>query len=85
MYKSVALPGDSAVPISAKAEVDFHYVKWHKDGHLDEMEGDRNGGPVDLGGLEDDEDVLAEAGLSVEREKGGKGDINFSLLVLAPG
>lgn len=53
------------------------------------MDGDRKGGPVDLGSLEDDEDVLAEAGLSVvkrfiEREA-GVGNMNFSLLVLAPG
>ena len=72
MYKSVALQGDSAVPTSAEAEVDVHYVKSHRDSHLYEMDGDRNGGPVDLGGLEDDDDVLAEAGLSVEREKGGR-------------
>ena len=52
------------------------------------MDGDRKGGPVDLGdSLEDDEDVLAEAGLSVVRkfiEREGGGNINFSLLVLAP-
>lgn len=53
------------------------------------MDGDRKGGPVDLGGLKDDEDVLAEPGLSVvkkfiERRAGG-GNMNFSLLVLAPG
>lgn len=53
------------------------------------MDGDRKGGPVDLGGLEDNEDVLAVAGLSIvkkfiEREAGG-GNMNFSLLVLAPG
>lgn len=94
VYKSVALQGDSAVPTSAEAEVDFHYVcfvKSHKDGHLYEMDGDRKG-PVDLGGLADDEDVLAEAGLSVvkkfierEKGKGGRGNINFSLLVLVPG
>lgn len=91
IHKSIALQGDSAVPASAEAEVDFHYVcfvKSHKDGHLYQMDGDRKGGPVDLGGLEDDEDVLAEPGLSVvkkfiEREAGG--NMNFSLLVLAPG
>lgn len=56
------------------------------------MDGDRKGGPVDLGGsgsgdLKDDEDVLDEAGLSVVREfieREGGGNMNFSLLVLAP-
>lgn len=79
------------MPTSAEAEVDFHYVcvvKSHKTGHLYEMDGDRKGGPVDLGGsLEDDEDVLAEAGLSVVRkfiEREGGENMNFSLLVLAP-
>ena len=52
------------------------------------MDGDRKGGPVDLGGsLKDDEDVLAEAGLSAVRkfiEREGGGNTNFSLLVLAP-
>lgn len=91
MYTSVALQGDSTVPTSAEAEVDFHYVcfvKSHKDGHLYEMDGDRKGGPVDLGGpLKDDEDVLAEAGLNVVSkfvEREGGGNMNFSLLVLAP-
>lgn len=90
IYKSVALQGDSAVPASAEAKVDFHYVcfvKSHKDGHLYQMDGDRKGGPIDLGILKDDEDVLAEPGLSVvkkfiEREAGG--NMNFGLLVLAP-
>lgn len=79
------------MPTSAEAEVDFHYVcfvKSHKTGHLYEMDGDRKEGPVDLGGsLEDDEDVLAEAGLSVVRkfiEREGGENMNFSLLVLAP-
>lgn len=56
------------------------------------MDGDRKGGPVDLGGggsgdLKDDEDVLDEAGLSFVRkfiEREGGGNMNFSLLVLAP-
>lgn len=78
------------MPTSADAEVDFHYVcfvKSHKTGHLYQMDGDRKG-PVDLGGsLEDDEDVLAEAGLSVVRkfiEREGGENMNFGLLVLAP-
>ena len=56
------------------------------------MDGDRKGGPVDLGGggsgdFKDDEDVLDEAGLSFVRkfiEREGGGNMNFSLLVLAP-
>lgn len=64
-------------------------MKSHKDGHLYGMDGDRKGGPVDLGGsLEDDEDVLAEAGLNAVKkfiEREGGGNMNFSLLVLAPG
>lgn len=89
IYRSVALQGDSDVPESAEAEVDFHYVcfvKSHVDDHLYEMDGDRKG-PVDRGALGTDEDVLSDAGLRVVKEfirrEDGKND-NFSLLVLAP-
>jgi ubiquitin carboxyl-terminal hydrolase L3 len=77
------------VPTNPENEVDFHYVcfvKSHKDGHLYEMDGDRKG-PVDRGLLGSDEDVLDEHSLSVIREfiqREDGGDMNFSLLVLAP-
>lgn len=87
-YKSVAFQGDSEVPANPEDEVDYHYicfVKSHKNGHLYEMDGDRNG-PIDRGPLSPDDDVLSEKGLNavkeyIEREQGQ--NPGFSLLVLA--
>ncbi|PKX96924.1 ubiquitin carboxyl-terminal hydrolase isozyme L1 [Aspergillus novofumigatus IBT 16806] len=88
-YKAVSLQGDSEVPENPEDEVDFHYVcfvKSHRNGHLYELDGDRNG-PIDRGLLGPNEDVLSMSGLSViqefvqrEKERGNQ----FSLLVLAP-
>lgn len=79
------------MPTSAEAEFDFHYVgfvKSYQSGHLYEMDCDHKVGRVGLGGsLEDDEDVLAEAGLSdvgkFIREEGEE-NMEISSLVLAP-
>jgi len=86
-YTAVATRGDSAVPESAEDEVDFHYVcfvKSQKDGHLYEMDGDKNG-PVDWGELGDD-DVMSEQGRALVTEfvRRTGCDSGFSLLVLAP-
>jgi ubiquitin carboxyl-terminal hydrolase L3 len=88
-YKAVSLQGDSGVPENPEDEVDFHYVcfvKSRRNGHLYELDGDRNG-PIDRGLLGPNEDVLSMSGLSViqefvqrEKERGNQ----FSLLVLAP-
>jgi ubiquitin carboxyl-terminal hydrolase L3 len=88
-YAAVARQGDSAVPESPEAEVEFHYVcfvKSHKNGHLDLMDGDRNG-PIDMGLLAaENDDVLVETALESVRsfvELAAK-DSGFSLLALAP-
>jgi ubiquitin carboxyl-terminal hydrolase L3 len=88
-YRFVALEGDSKAPTNPENEVDFHYVcfvKSTKDGHLYEMDGDRKG-PVDRGLLGSEKDVLDKHCLNVIREfiqREDGGDMNFSLLVLAP-
>lgn len=88
-YRMVALQGDSEVPQNPEDEVDFHYVcfvRSHRDGHLYEMDGDREG-PVDRGSLAAEEDVLAERSLNVIRDFMKREDglnASFNLLVLAP-
>jgi ubiquitin carboxyl-terminal hydrolase L3 len=87
-YKTVALQGDSNVPVNPEDEVDFHYVcfvKSHKDGHLYELDGDRKG-PVDRGDLGMEEDLLSEKALAVVKEFIGRVSegVGFSLLALAP-
>lgn len=82
----VALEGDSAVPINAEDEVDFHFVcfvKSPKTGHVYELDGDRKG-PVDRGLLlGPDEDMLAEGGLRIVKEFIQREDnFNFSLMAL---
>jgi ubiquitin carboxyl-terminal hydrolase L3 len=86
-HTTVALKGDSAVPESADAIVDFHYICYlqsSKDGRVYELDGDRNG-PVDTGVvLEDDEDVLSSKVLALVRKyvDDARGDPNFSLMAL---
>ncbi|KAI9791849.1 MAG: ubiquitinyl hydrolase 1 [Peltula sp. TS41687] len=89
-HAEAAKMGCSEIPANPEDEVDFHYVcfvKSHHDGHLYELDGDRKG-PVDRGlRLKSEEDLLSEGGLSIirefiEREDGG--NLNFSLLALAP-
>lgn len=82
----VALESDSAVPINAEDEVDFHFVwfvKSPKTGHVYELDGDRKG-PVDRGFLlGPDEDMLAEGGLRIVKEFIQREDnFNFSLMAL---
>ena len=86
-YLKAAQDGDSTVPENAADEVDFHYtcfVKSH--GHLYELNGDLSG-PVDLGPLNEDEDVLSSAALASIRhfmQANGGTNISFSMLALVP-
>lgn len=87
-YKVVALKGDTKAPESPEDEVDFHYicfVKSQKDGHLYELDGDRQG-PVDWGYLETEDDLLSEKALACVKEfiQRTARDVGFSLLALAP-
>jgi ubiquitin carboxyl-terminal hydrolase L3 len=83
----VALKGDSAVPQSADAKVDFHYICYVQSslgGHVYELDGNRNG-PVDTGiVLEDDEDVLNSRVLALVGKyvDEAKDNLNFSLMAL---
>ncbi|KAJ9610797.1 ubiquitinyl hydrolase 1 [Cladophialophora chaetospira] len=90
-HAAAADTGDSTVP--ALGENPYHafiaFVKG-KDGHLWELEGRRKG-PVDLGKLGDDEDVLSDNALNLgprpflkREEAAGSGDFRFSCIVLAP-
>jgi ubiquitin carboxyl-terminal hydrolase L3 len=84
-HSAAAREGDSAVPHSAEAEVEYHYiclVKSHKNERLYLMNGALKG-PVDLGPI--DGDVLSQDALKVvkefiQREKGE--NIGFSLMAL---
>lgn len=87
-YNEVAIRGDTEAPANPEEEVDYHYVcfvKSHKDGHLYELDGDRKG-PVDLGSLEQDDDLLSGATLTTIRHFVQKVQLGmgFSLLALAP-
>ena len=86
-HASAATTGATAAP-SAADDVDLHYVAFvrGRDNALWELDGRRRG-PVRLGELESDEDVLSEKALTlgvrkfVERENG---DLRFSCVALAP-
>ena len=86
-YLKAAQDGDSTVPENAADEVDFHYTCFVKsNGHLYELNGDLSG-PVDLGQLNEDEDVLSAAALGFIRrfmqDNGGAStNIGFSMLAL---
>ena len=86
-YLTAAQDGDSTVPENAADEVDFHYTCFVKsNGRLYELNGDLSG-PVDLGQLNEDEDVLSAAALeSIRRfmqDNGGASTkIGFSMLAL---
>lgn len=86
-HTAVALKGDSAVPESAEAEVEFHYVCYvrsERDGHVYELDGDRKG-PIDTGVvLGEGEDALCEKVLGLVRRyvDQAEGNVNFSLMAL---
>lgn len=90
-HQSAAAKGDTAAP-QAEDDVDLHYVCFVKsaDNRLWELDGRRKG-PLDRGMLGEEDDVLSQRALELgvkrflAREmEGGKGDMRFSLVVLAP-
>jgi ubiquitin carboxyl-terminal hydrolase L3 len=91
-YAAVALKGDSAVPESAEAEVEFHYicyVKGKDDGRVWELDGDRKG-PIDTGVVlprEGEGNVCCEEVLRLVRayvdDSGEK--LGFGLMALVDG
>ena len=87
-YFKAAMKGDYDVPERAQDEVDYHHTCFVKsDGHLLELDGDL-GGSIDLGALNEDEDVLSRAALvPIERfiQANGNGNIGFSMLALVNG
>ncbi|KAM7193078.1 putative ubiquitin carboxyl-terminal hydrolase 1 [Naviculisporaceae sp. PSN 640] len=85
-HAAAAQGGDSAVPLNAEDEVDFHYVcfvRSDKDGHIYELDGDSKG-PIDTGILTDVCDLLAPEPLSlVKRYLDQEEDnVNFNLMAL---
>ncbi|GAB1311790.1 hypothetical protein MFIFM68171_02000 [Madurella fahalii] len=86
-HMRAARTGDSRTP-GADEPVGLHFIAFTKgkDGHLYELEGDTDG-PLDLGPLEDGEDMLSEKAL----QKGvrrfidvANGELQFSIVALAP-
>ena len=89
-HSAAAQTGDSTVPLLGE-NPDHCFIAFvkGKDGHLWELEGSRKG-PVDLGVLADDEDVLSDKALNLgplafwKREEAASSvDIRFSCTVLA--
>ncbi|KAM3526605.1 hypothetical protein MY4038_006738 [Beauveria bassiana] len=87
-HRQTASQGATAAP-DAQDDVDLHYVCFVKgsDGALYELDGRRKG-PIRLGALSADEDVLSEKGLALGPlkflERAG-GDLRFSAVALAGG
>lgn len=92
LYAQAAMSGDTPVPENAEEEVDYHYVCFTKDksGGVIELDGDRKG-PIDRGVLlNQDDDMLSEAGTEVvrryiERERDQNIGFNLMALVREPG
>jgi len=88
-HTAAAHKGDSAVPPDPNVEAHFGYiafVKSQKNGHLYKMAGYYKG-PIDMGPMGEDEDLLSKSALDavrefIDREKGKT--VNFSLLALVP-
>ncbi|KAJ7121021.1 hypothetical protein C8R44DRAFT_623086 [Mycena epipterygia] len=84
-YHRAATQGGTAVP-NAEDEVYFHYVCFVKsplNGHVYEMDGDRNG-PLDRDGtLEGDRDILS-GGLKLAKSFIQSGNPHFQLMALVP-
>lgn len=87
-HKAAATQGATSAP-DAQDDIDLHYVCFVKgsDGALYELDGRRKG-PIRLGELAADEDVLSERGLAFGPlkflERAG-GDLRFSAVALAGG
>jgi ubiquitin carboxyl-terminal hydrolase L3 len=99
-HMAAAVRGDTVAP-DAREENYQHFICFVKgrDGHLWELNGGMKG-PVDRGVLVEEEDALSEKALGLgvrtfldlvgeggegDAEGEGKGDINFSLVAMAPG
>ncbi|KAF2129518.1 cysteine proteinase [Dothidotthia symphoricarpi CBS 119687] len=89
-HQAAASGGDTGAP-AAEDNVDLHYVCFVKseNNNLWELDGRRKG-PLNRGQLSPDEDVLSDKALNLgvrsflKREtEAGKGDLRFSLIVLA--
>ena len=85
-HMAAAAKGDSVNP-GSEEPTPYHFITFvkGKDGHLWELEGVW-GGPIDLGELGEDEDVLSERALerSVRRfTKAAEGSLEFSIVALA--
>ena len=85
-HMAAAAKGDSVNP-GSEEPTPYHFITFvkGKDGHLWELEGVW-GGPIDLGALGEDEDVLSERALerSVRRfTKAAEGSLEFSIVALA--
>lgn len=86
LHMNAARTGDSDAP-RADDPVELHFVAFSKgkDGHLYELDGDVDG-PIDLGELATDEDMLSARALDkgVRRFiRASRGDLNFSVVALA--
>ncbi|KAJ8060227.1 hypothetical protein OCU04_010571 [Sclerotinia nivalis] len=89
-HQSAATQGQSSTP-DAEDNIDLHYVCFVKDekNNLWEMDGRRRG-PLELGSLGADEDVLSEKALDwgvrkfLKREEENGAELRFSLIALAP-
>ncbi|KAG4026041.1 hypothetical protein MFRU_046g00470 [Monilinia fructicola] len=89
-HQSAATQGQSSTP-NAEDDIDLHYVCFVKDekNNLWEMDGRRRG-PLELGALGADEDVLSEKALNwgvrkfLKREEENGAELRFSLIALAP-
>ena len=87
-HMAAAQLGDTRAP-PAEDENGFHFITFAKagDGHLWELNGGMKG-PVDRGALGEDEDALSEhalaLGVKTFLKKAGDGDLQFSLVALAP-
>jgi ubiquitin carboxyl-terminal hydrolase L3 len=87
-YAGVAEQGDTEAPTNAEDEVEFHYicfVKSHRNGNIYLLDGDRKG-PIDLGLVAADQDVLSDKCLHAIRSMIAEeeGNVNFSLMALVP-
>ncbi|ANB14857.1 Yuh1p [Sugiyamaella lignohabitans] len=86
-HAKVGIKGDTAAP-DAEASVEFHYVcltRARNSDHLVELDGRRKG-PIDLGPLSPDSDLLSEPALNKVREFLARESASsaFSIIALAP-
>ncbi|KAJ7628717.1 ubiquitin C-terminal hydrolase L3 [Roridomyces roridus] len=84
-YRQAATQGGTAVP-NAEDEVEFHYICFVKsslNGHIYELDGDRNG-PIDRQGDLDGETDLLTGGLQLVNSVIQAGNPHFQLMALVP-